>query len=210
MIWLALLACGGADTFVGQRLPVLCAENYATCSVTAGCALDAQHYVEGTFPGARRVVVFSEEEDTEFRVRLYLETADAPGTELVVQMYEPDCTLNTSDARVHLEDVDIIQEAGQDRTLVFEDLVVEQPGEQLLGPRSGPPPALALAAPGLAHAVGVPALALGEAQERRVGGEVAVVQVGRQAAGRGLLRAVAPLGVPAELTIQKGRQGSLN
>lgn len=117
---------------MGDRLPNLCSESYATCSVTAGCALDDAHYVEGTFPGARRVVVFSEAEDTTYRVRLYLPTTEAPGTELLVQLYEPDCTLDTVAARAHLQDVDLIAEAGPDRTLRFDDLVVTQPGEHLL------------------------------------------------------------------------------
>ena len=63
---------------------------------------------------------------------MYLQTTQAPGTELLVQLFEPDCTLDTLNARVHLTDVDVIQEAGQDRTLIFEDLVASQAGEHVL------------------------------------------------------------------------------
>ena len=122
----------GTSTFVGDRLPHLCSESYSTCGVSAGCALDDGHYVEGTFPGARRVVVFSEQPDTAFRVRLYLETTQAPGTELLVQLYEPDCTLDTVGARTHYEDIDLIAEAGPDRTILLDDMIVAQRGEHLL------------------------------------------------------------------------------
>ncbi|MBW2256295.1 MAG: hypothetical protein JRI25_17095, partial [Deltaproteobacteria bacterium] len=44
---------------------------------------------------------------------------------------EPDCSLDTDFARVHLEDVDLFEEAGQDRTLLFE-LEAADAGEHML------------------------------------------------------------------------------
>ncbi|MEO0604192.1 MAG: hypothetical protein AAF211_22335 [Myxococcota bacterium] len=128
--WLA--GCDqGWGSFVDGRLPNLCAEAYAVCGVTAGCALDAQHYVTGTFPGARRVVV-SHPEPTRFRVMFYLTETTSPGTELSIQLHEPDCSFDPEAAGVELSDVDVIEEAGLDRTLLFESLTVDVAGEHLL------------------------------------------------------------------------------
>lgn len=121
----------GWGSFVDGRLPNLCSEAYAVCSVTAGCALDERYYVSGTFPGARRVVV-SHPEPTRYRVLFYLTETTSPGTELSIRLHEPDCSFDPEAAGVALSDVDLIEEAGLDRTLVFEDLEVEQAGEHLL------------------------------------------------------------------------------
>jgi len=132
LVALHCVACdNGAGAFLSTRLPNLCAGAYATCDVTVGCALDSQHYVRGRFPGARRVVV-SHPEPTAFRVLLYLEETVSSGTELSIRLHEPDCTFDPDRAGVVLEGVDIIERAGLDRTLVFEGLAVDQPGEHLL------------------------------------------------------------------------------
>ncbi|MEM6927119.1 MAG: hypothetical protein AAF602_09335 [Myxococcota bacterium] len=121
----------GFGSFVDGRLPNLCTEAYGICGVTAGCALDPQNYVTGTFPGARRVVV-RHPEPTRYRVLLYLTETTSPGTEFSLRLHEPDCTFDPDEAGVELLDVDLIEEAGLDRTLIFEDLAVEQAGEHLL------------------------------------------------------------------------------
>lgn len=132
----ALLASGcitGEDAFIGGRLPTLCSNSYATCNVTAGCELDSDHYVRGSFPGTRRVIVTSPlPRESEYQLRLYLSRMDSPGTELLAQMYEPDCSLNPNKARVHLTDVDLFEEAGNDRTLILDSMFVERKGEHLL------------------------------------------------------------------------------
>jgi hypothetical protein len=119
------------DAFIGDRLLSLCNEAYWICDVPAGCVLDEKHYVEGVFPGVRRVVVVTEKEDVDVQVRLFLSKMDAPGTELLVQLYEPDCTVNPDLGQAHLLDVDLFDKAGDDRTLLF-DLNVVQIGEHLL------------------------------------------------------------------------------
>ena len=55
----------------------------------------------------------------------------SPGSELLVQLYEADCTLNTRVNRAILTDVDVFEEAGDDRKLVF-DFTAEQEGEHLI------------------------------------------------------------------------------
>ncbi len=128
---LSTTACITAEgAFVAGKLPALCDDAYYICNVTAGCLLDSDHYIEGVFPGTRRVVVETTEANAEMRVRMLLRQTEAPGTELLMQMYEPDCTLDTILARAHLEDVDLFEEAGDDRTLIF-DLQVYNIGEHL-------------------------------------------------------------------------------
>ncbi len=127
-----LAACDqGWGSFVDGRLPNLCTEAYAVCGVTAGCELDPEHYVTGTFPGARRVVV-NHPEPVTFRVMFYLTDTTSPGTELSIRLHEPDCSHDPDAAGVALSDVDLIEEAGLDRMLVFDDLAVDVAGEHLL------------------------------------------------------------------------------
>jgi hypothetical protein len=132
---LALLSggCGtGADVFVGGRIRNLCLEAYPTCGTTAGCRLTPEQYVVGTFPGARRVVVPSERNTTRFEVRLFLEEAIAPGSELQVQARDADCALDLDEGRFEDEDYDLIEAAGNDGLLRLDPLVVEGPGEHLV------------------------------------------------------------------------------
>ncbi len=129
----ALLAgCqAGEDAFVGDRLHILCDEAYWVCGAASGCVLDENHYVEGVFPGTRRVTVKTEDVNTEVQVRIYFSTMESPGTEFLIQLYEHDCTLNSELAAEHLVDVDVFEKAGDKRTLYF-DLLVAQAGEHLL------------------------------------------------------------------------------
>jgi hypothetical protein len=119
------------EAFVGDRLATLCDEAYWICGYPTGCVLDEDHYVEGAFPGIRRVAVDVKDPETELKIRLFLSKMESPGTELLVQVYETDCTLNTDIARAHLIDVDLFEEAGSDRMLSF-DLTVLQAGEHLV------------------------------------------------------------------------------
>jgi len=119
------------EAFIDDRMLSLCVEAYWICNLPAGCVLEGDEYVEGIFPGVRRVVVVTEKEDVDVQVRLFFATMEAPGTELLVQLYEPDCTINTDLGQVDLVDVDLFEEAGDDRILSF-DLNAQQIGEHLL------------------------------------------------------------------------------
>lgn len=118
-------------SFVGRRIPTLCEQPYWICNVTAGCELTEDTYLESAFPGTRRVVVTSRVPETTLRLRMFLTDMEASGTELLVQVYEPACTMDTTASRVWMEDVDLFAEAGEDRTVDF-DLVLGTPGEHLL------------------------------------------------------------------------------
>jgi hypothetical protein len=121
----------GEEAFVDDRLLMPCQEAYYICNRPAGCVIDKDHYVEGVFPGTRRMVVRTERRDVRLDVKLYISFMEAPGTEIFVQAWEPDCTLDTINARDHRVDVDIFEEAGDDRTLGF-SLNVAEKGEHLL------------------------------------------------------------------------------
>ena len=126
------LSCETAEeTFVGNRLPLLCDSAYWTCDVLAGCVIDTEHYIEGRFPGVRRILVVTEDPSEVVRGRILLTSFEASGSELLIQLQEPDCTLDTDDSRLYLQDVDLIALAGDDRTIYFE-LAADLAGEHLL------------------------------------------------------------------------------
>ena len=125
-------ACqSGAEAFIDNRLLSVCDEAYQICGFPAGCVLDRDHYIEGVFPGSRRFVVVTESRDVKITVRLYFETQVAPGTQLLIHAYEPDCTVNKSKAETILENVDIFKKAGSDRMLEFEMETADE-GEHLV------------------------------------------------------------------------------
>ena len=127
-----LPACQTAEEeFVDGRLKSICDEAYWVCNVPTGCVLDDDRYVEGRFPGDRRVVVETDAQDADVQVRLFFSTMQAPGTELLVQLHDANCTLDPQLGRAHLKDVDIFHEAGDDRVLIF-DLTTQRSGEHLL------------------------------------------------------------------------------
>ena len=76
------LSCQTAeDEFIGDRLLDLCDDAYVICGVPSGCALDEDHYVEGAFPGTQRLVVQTDNNNTELSVRLFFNEMEASGTE---------------------------------------------------------------------------------------------------------------------------------
>ncbi len=128
----SLASCETAEeAFIGRRILAMCDDAYYICNRPTGCVLDNEHYVEGIFPGERRVVIATEESDVDLRVRLFLKTMQSPGTELWIQLYEPDCSVDTHFGREQLVDVDLFKEAGDDRMLIFELKAAEE-GEHLL------------------------------------------------------------------------------
>ena len=132
LIALPLAGCLSAEeTFIGAGLPILCDDAYYICNVTAGCILDEDHYLEGVFPGTRRVVFVASVPEQDVRVRFYLKEMEAPGTELMVRIFEPSCTMGTANSSASLTDVDLFEEAGDDRTIIFELSVLDD-GEHLV------------------------------------------------------------------------------
>ncbi len=129
-LWLS--GClSGEEAFVDGRLHTQCDEAYSICDMPAGCVLDKKHYIRSGFPGSKSFVVATEANDVILDIKIYIATMEAPGTELVVRAYEPDCTLNTNKSQHHMEDVDIFKKAGDDRILQFE-LEAQVAGEHLI------------------------------------------------------------------------------
>lgn len=133
-ISLTLLTSGclsATDRFIDGRSAMLCEQSYYVCGVTAGCRLDTDHYLSGRFPGARRLLVQTEEDDASILLRLFLDEMVSPGSELVGQLYEPDCSLDTVEGRALIVDADLFEEAGEDRVIDLE-LEAASAGEHLL------------------------------------------------------------------------------
>jgi hypothetical protein len=65
------------------------------------------------------------------QVRIFFTEMMSPGTELFLQLYESDCTVDKSKGFVNILDFDIFEEAGDDRTVIY-NLHVMQEGEHLL------------------------------------------------------------------------------
>ena len=116
------------ESFTGGRIQNLCSESLVICSGNAGCTLDDKHYFEGVFPGTIRVVVHSELPDGTLTLRFLLTDMKAPGTEIVMQAYEPGCG-DLDEERV--KDVDLFDLAGDEGILEF-DLSLKNAGDHLL------------------------------------------------------------------------------
>ncbi|MBN2529310.1 MAG: hypothetical protein JXR76_23180 [Deltaproteobacteria bacterium] len=134
MLIMALFATScltAEEEFINDRLLSMCDEAYYHCGLPTGCVLDSKHYVEGGFPGVRRVVVETEENNMDVQVRVFIAEAMGGGTEMLVQLYETDCTVNRDTGKKQLIDVDLIEEAGDDRVLIF-NLHAMQEGEHVV------------------------------------------------------------------------------
>jgi hypothetical protein len=91
-----LSGCLGAtseDYFIRGRVENPCTGVWHACKgQTAGCVLDEEHYVRGTFPGQRKFIVVTPDGAWKIEVKLFLEDRLAPGTETEVHWFEPGCT----------------------------------------------------------------------------------------------------------------------
>jgi hypothetical protein len=122
--------CSAEDIFKRGRVDEPCSAVYPTCNLgfAAGCYLDSGTYTEGQFPGDRRILVTTTFLGESIRVRLYFKEMIFPGTMILAQAYEVDCGDVERDIR---EDIDVFDEAGDDRIIIF-DLPVETPGDHLI------------------------------------------------------------------------------
>lgn len=94
-----------------------CNQSIPMCSTQASCILDGESYVRRSFPGGFRAVVRNDYDEEQLLVSILLTEALAPGTELHIELLASDCG-QLEEARI--VDVDLFEEAGQDRTLEFE------------------------------------------------------------------------------------------
>ncbi len=90
-----------------------CNSTFAVCQTTAGCILNEDEYLEGSFPGSREFIVVADEEQI-INVDIFFRTQVATGFDTEVQWSEPGC-FDTFQYRS--DGVDIFFEAGNDRIL---------------------------------------------------------------------------------------------
>lgn len=126
----AELGCLGTTseaTFIGGRQEDLCNGVYHQCKgQTAGCILDEDHYIRGTFPGERKFLVETTTGDWKIKVLVFFAERLSPGTETEIRWYEPGCT---DEYRYQLSKDqlagDLFEQAGRDQVFEKENDVVE-------------------------------------------------------------------------------------
>lgn len=116
------------QVFTEGRVEDLCQGAVPVCQKQAGCVLDQQHFVRGSFPGDQKIVVHSDAANGTLSVRILLTYEVYPGTELLIQAFDPDCG---DAATVDQTNRDFFQEAGDNRTLAF-DMALPVAGDHLL------------------------------------------------------------------------------
>jgi hypothetical protein len=117
--------------FTGSRTETNCSQSYAICDAPAECILDTEHYIEWTFPGTHRFVIENTVPDTQVELRLFFVNVTSQGTEFLVQLRQPDCTIDTETGKFHLEGVEIETEVREDHGLSFA-LDLPHTGEHLV------------------------------------------------------------------------------
>jgi hypothetical protein len=120
--------CGDESTFALGRELEVCEENLPTaCGISARCVLDTDHYLEGTFPNARRFIARAAG-GTTMHFQVLLTDQYAPGTELQLTVHEPNC------AESHVYDSagqDLFRVAGSDGVILI-PMLVSRPGDHLV------------------------------------------------------------------------------
>ena len=128
---LPLTLCGCLDdesTFTQGRLEDPCNGSIPICRTQAACVLEQDEYFRGTFPGGVRKIVRNDTDKTTLVVRILLTEPLFPGTELLIQAYSPGCG---QFKEAHVQDIDLFNFAGDDRTMEFQ-LDLEGQGDHLL------------------------------------------------------------------------------
>ena len=104
------------ENFTQGRLRATCESATPICSGRATCTVSPKRYLEGTFPGAERAILYLQHPRSQVTVRMLLAEQVYPGTELLVRVHELGCA---SAEEEQLVDVDIFRRAGDDRILTF-------------------------------------------------------------------------------------------
>ena len=87
--------CGGKrEAFLGTRVLDECSQQWPVCDKIAGCLLGDSNYIEGRFPGTRRVGIQVFEPST-VRLSFQLEDVGAAGEETALNFFEDRCRART-------------------------------------------------------------------------------------------------------------------
>jgi len=123
--------------FVGGREEIRCEGVWPVCQGKyAGCQLDEAHFVGGTFPSSRKVLVETTDGDWMIKVLLFLDPDVGPrfpGTETEISWYEPGCS-DQYRWQMSLDNAttgDLFERAGRDNVFEIERAVIE-PGDHLI------------------------------------------------------------------------------
>jgi hypothetical protein len=120
-------------TFISGRPEVICDSVYPVCKGKfAGCTLDEDHYLTGTFPGTRKFLVETPPGDWRIRVLVFLGDRLSPGTETEIIWYEPGCA-DSYPYQISKDKLsgDLFQQAGDTQVFSKERPIVE-PGDHLI------------------------------------------------------------------------------
>jgi hypothetical protein len=118
------LAGTSEDTFIGGRAEMMCGGQFPACKGQfGGCTLDSEHYIKGTFPSSKKILVTTPLGEYKIRLNFFLEDRLAPGTETEISWYEIGCADQYRyQLSKHIGEGDLFEQAG--RTQVFS---VERP-----------------------------------------------------------------------------------
>lgn len=135
---LALLAGGCLNatseaSFIGGREEMLCDGVWPVCKGKfAGCLLDPDRHIKGSFPGTRKFLVETPAGDWSIRVLLFLEDRLSPGTETEIRWYEPGCAEEYRyQLSTHKLAGDLFEQAGRSQVFSQEQAVVDY-GDHLI------------------------------------------------------------------------------
>lgn len=113
----ALLLAGGCasaeELFVSGRLRDTCNESWPVCTTVAGCVVGDTSYVEGKFPGTRRLIVRTDGQ-REISVVLFFKNEGAIGTETRIVWNEAGCGASAIEV---IDGRNLFKEASADGTL---------------------------------------------------------------------------------------------
>lgn len=105
------------EVFTEGRLEDLCNGSVPVCNLQARCVLTPKRFLRSSFPGGQRIIVRSDFDNAYVRIRMHFTELIYPGTELVIQVHDPQCTAFDEE---QLVDIDIFDFMGDDRILEFE------------------------------------------------------------------------------------------
>ncbi len=123
-----LAGCQGPEAqFIGARVLDGCDGSWSVCDTTVGCLLGDRSYVEGRFPGQRRLAL-QLFEPSEVTVSFSLSGTTGAGDETVLTFFEPACA---SRVRVPVSGRSFVGEADQ-KGVVARSATLSGVGDHLL------------------------------------------------------------------------------